>query len=217
MAQQESQVMSLPLPPTQYINLFSEENVRRNKAPRPPPPIQDSYSMFGIQYNNEEMIRSLESQNIKRLIPIHFDRRKELKKLNHSLFVNFLDLIDLLIQYPDSPRRTEKIDDLSLLFVHMHHLLNEFRPHQARETLRVMMEMQKRQRVETIKRFKKHLEKVVDIVNTAFAALPEIREEDLSESDIKMEIDNHDSSSGNKNDPSYQLDRIMCKVIDSIE
>lgn len=109
MAQQESQVMSLPLPPVQYINLFSEENIRRNRAPRPPPPIQDMYSMFGIQYNNEEMIRSLESQNIKRLIPIHFDRRKELKKLNHSLFVNFLDLIDLLIQYPDSPRRTEKV------------------------------------------------------------------------------------------------------------
>lgn len=109
MAQQESQVMSLPLPPVQYINLFSEDSIRRNRAPRPPPPIQDMYSMFGIQYNNEEMIRSLESQNIKRLIPIHFDRRKELKKLNHSLFVNFLDLIDLLIQYPDSPRRTEKV------------------------------------------------------------------------------------------------------------
>lgn len=115
MAQQESQVMSLPLPPVQYINLFSEENIRRNRAPRPPPPIQDMYSMFGIQYNNEEMIRSLESQNIKRLIPIHFDRRKELKKLNHSLFVNFLDLIDLLIQYPDSPRRTEKVK--SMIFV----------------------------------------------------------------------------------------------------
>lgn len=112
MAQQESQVMSLPLPPVQYINLFSEENIRRNRAPRPPPPIQDMYSMFGIQYNNEEMIRSLESQNIKRLIPLHFDRRKELKKLNHSLFVNFLDLIDLLIQYPDSPRRTEKVGNV---------------------------------------------------------------------------------------------------------
>lgn len=109
MAQQESQVMSLPLPPSQYINLFSEENIRRNRAPRPPPPIPDGYSMFGIQCNNEEMIRSLESQNIKRLIPLHFDRRKELKKLNHSLFVNFLDLIDLLIQYPDSPRRSEKV------------------------------------------------------------------------------------------------------------
>ncbi|KAI8129162.1 hypothetical protein FF38_12981 [Lucilia cuprina] len=217
MAQQESQVMSLPLPPVQYINLFSEDSIRRNRAPRPPPPIQDMYSMFGIQYNNEEMIRSLESQNIKRLIPIHFDRRKELKKLNHSLFVNFLDLIDLLIQYPDSPRRTEKIDDLSLLFVHMHHLLNEFRPHQARETLRVMMEMQKRQRVETTNRFQKHLERVRDIVNNAFAALPEITDDDLSESDIKMEVDAQDSNNGGKSDASYQLDRIMCNVIDNME
>ncbi|XP_065354425.1 mediator of RNA polymerase II transcription subunit 7 [Calliphora vicina] len=217
MAQQESQVMSLPLPPVQYINLFSEDSIRRNRAPRPPPPIQDMYSMFGIQYNNEEMIRSLESQNIKRLIPIHFDRRKELKKLNHSLFVNFLDLIDLLIQYPDSPRRTEKIDDLSLLFVHMHHLLNEFRPHQARETLRVMMEMQKRQRVETTNRFQKHLERVRDIVNNAFAALPEITDEDLSEGDVKMEVDSQDANNGSKSDASYQLDRIMCNVIDNME
>lgn len=42
-----------------------------------------------------------------------------------------------------------QIDDLNLLFVHIHHLLNEFRPHQGRETLRVIMEVQKRQRVET--------------------------------------------------------------------
>ncbi|XP_011207035.1 mediator of RNA polymerase II transcription subunit 7 [Bactrocera dorsalis] len=215
MANQESQVMSLPLPPTQYINLFSEENIRRNRTPRPPPPMQDTYSMFGIQYNNEEMIRSLESQNIKRLIPIHFDRRKELKKLNHSLFVNFLDLIDLLIQYPDSPRRTEKIDDLSLLFVHMHHLLNEFRPHQARETLRVMMEMQKRQRVETTTRFKKHLERVRDIVNTAFAVLPEIRDDEFDNTDkVKMEIDTQDSNANNRSD---QLDRIMCKIVDAMD
>lgn len=110
MANQEvTQVMSLPLPPTQYFSLYTDENIRKGRAPRPPPPIFDTYSMFGNTYNNEEMIRSLESQGIKRLIPQHFDRRKELKKLNHSLFVNFLDLIDLLVHYPDSPRRTEKV------------------------------------------------------------------------------------------------------------
>lgn len=101
--------------------------------------------------------------------------------------------------------------------MHMHHLLNEFRPHQARETLRVMMEMQKRQRVETNNRFQKHLERVRDIVNTAFGALPQITDEDLSEADIKMEVDSQDSSSGSKSDPSYQLDRIMCNVIDNME
>lgn len=53
-----------------------------------------------------------------------------------------------------------QVEDLSLLFIHIHHLLNEFRPHQARETLRVMMELQRRQRLETALRFQKHLEKV---------------------------------------------------------
>lgn len=94
----------------------------------------------------------MESQQIRRLYPQHFDRKKELKKLNHSLLVNFLDLVDILINAPESPRRTEKIDDLTVLFLHIHHLLNEYRPHQARETLRVMLELQKRQRVETARR-----------------------------------------------------------------
>lgn len=99
-------------------------------------------------------------QGIKRLYPQHFDRRRELKKLNHSLLVNFLDLLDLLVYSPDSPKRTEKVDDISVLFIHIHHLLNELRPHQARETLRVMLELQKRQRDETVVRFRKHTERV---------------------------------------------------------
>ncbi|KAH1019440.1 hypothetical protein HUJ04_009263 [Dendroctonus ponderosae] len=154
------QVSSLPLPPMQYVSQYTDEMIRRGRAPKPPPPIQDTYHMFGNTFNTEEsIIRPLESQGIKRLYPQHFDRRRELKKLNLSLLANFLDLLDLLVNCPDSPKRTEKVDDLSLLFIHIHHLLNEFRPHQARETLRVMMELQKRQRIETTnssktKRFK---------------------------------------------------------------
>lgn len=102
-------ISSLPLPPVQYINLYSNENVSKNRAPKPPTPFSE-YSMFGNSFNNEDsIIRPLESQGIKRLYPQHFDRKKELKKLNHSLLVNFLDLIDLLILSPDSPKRTEKV------------------------------------------------------------------------------------------------------------
>jgi len=110
------QVSSLPLPPVQYINLYTDENVRRGRAPRPPPPIHDTYSMFSNMFNADDtIIRPLEAQGIKRLYPQHFDRRRELKKLNHSLLVNFLDLIDLLVQCPDSPRRAEKVGCISNL------------------------------------------------------------------------------------------------------
>lgn len=112
-----TQVSSLPLPPVQYINLYTDENVRRGRAPRPPPAIHDTYSMFGNVFNADDtIIRPLEAQGIKRLYPQHFDRRRELKKLNHSLLVNFLDLIDLLVQCPDSPRRAEKVNDQPYCF-----------------------------------------------------------------------------------------------------
>lgn len=212
-----TQVMSLPLPPTQYVNLYTDENIRKNRAPKPPPPITDTYSMFGNTFNNEDMIRSLESQGIRRLIPQHFDRRKELKKLNHSLFANFLDLIDLLIQHPDSPRRNEKIDDLSLLFVHIHHLLNEFRPHQARETLRVLMELQKRTRVETALRFEKHLEKVRELVKEAFAALPDAEEMNALGDDTLDDASDENTTNGlDPQDPVHPLDRLMCQIIDKM-
>lgn len=144
---------SFPLPPMHYIKLYTNENVTKGLAPKPPIYTIENYMMFGNTFTNDDtIIRPLESQQIRRLYPQHFDRKKELKKLNHSLLANFLDLIDILIYAPESPKRTEKIDDLTLLFVHIHHLLNEHRPHQARETLRVMMELQKRQRIETAKR-----------------------------------------------------------------
>lgn len=210
--------MSLPLPPAQYFNLYTDENQRKNRSPKPPAPILDTYQMFGSTFNNEEMIRSLESQGIRRLIPQHFDRRKELKKLNHSLFANFLDLIDLLIHYPDSPKRTEKIEDLSLLFVHIHHLLNEFRPHQARETLRVLMEVQKRTRIETSVRFQRHLEKVREMVRSAFAQLPEITPADVKFPDSIVGSNDAPPPDTNEtvSDNCDPMDRLMCDAVDSI-
>ncbi|KAH0558064.1 mediator of RNA polymerase II transcription subunit 7 [Cotesia glomerata] len=213
------QVSSLPLPPLQYINLYTDENVRRGRAPKPPPPILDSYSMFGNGFTADDtIIRPLEAQGIRRLYPQNFDRRRELKKLNHSLLANFLDLIDLLVHCPDSPKRAEKVEDLSLLFIHIHHLLNEFRPHQARETLRVMMELQKRQRIETALRFQKHLDRVQKILQHALQTLPDTSELDckLSIKTETMDCSDSLSSEQQNTDPCSTNDRIMCKMIDDI-
>lgn len=168
------QVSALPPPPMQYIKEYTDENIRKGLAPKPPPPIRDSYMMFGNQFQCDDLIiRPLESQGIERLHPMQFDHKRELKKLNMSILINFLDLLDILIKNPGSIKREEKLEDIKLLFVHMHHLINEYRPHQARETLRVMMEVQKRQRLETAERFQKHLEKVVEMIQGCLASLPD--------------------------------------------
>lgn len=121
------QVSALPPPPMQYIKEYTDENIQEGLAPKPPPPIKDSYMMFGNQFQCDDLIiRPLESQGIERLHPMQFDHKKELRKLNMSTLINFLDLLDILIRSPGSIKREEKLEDLKLLFVHVHHLINEY-------------------------------------------------------------------------------------------
>lgn len=190
---------------------------------------------------DDQIIQPLESQpGLRRLHPQNYDHKKELKKLNHSILANFLDLLDILIKNPESRKRVEKIEDLTLLFIHMHHLINEFRPHQARETLRVMMEVQYRQRLETAKRFECHLEKVQNILRSCVEKLPDssaldtkltIKTEGLElnghagyeygNAQVKQEKDScwsgmitPEHSDGEESVNS--LDRLMCDIIDQI-
>ena len=125
----------------------------------------------------------LSFQGFKRLYSAKdIDRKKELRKLNHSVLVNFLDIIDILIKCPESPKREEKIEEINLLFIHMHHLINEFRPHQARETLRVMLMVQRRKRTQFTAKFKEQLEKVETIIQEAIENLPEADSEGVNAS-----------------------------------
>jgi len=216
-----TQVSSMPQPPMHYVKLYTDEAVKRGTAPRPPPPIPDTYSMFGTTINNDDaIIQSLESQGIKRLYSTKdIDRKKELRKLNHSILVNFLDLIDILIKSPESPKREEKIEDINLLFIHMHHLINEFRPHQARETLRVMLMVQRRKRTNFTEKFKEQLDKIQGIIQEAIESLPQSPMED-SKADLELELaktenaEKETTASDQENVSS--LDRIMCQIVDEL-
>lgn len=224
-----TQVSSFPPPPMQYIKMYSDENVRRGVVPGPPPPILDSYTMFGHVFTAEDcIVASLESQGIRRLYSAKdVDRKRELRKLNHSILVNFLDILDILIRAPDSPKREEKIDDLNLLFIHMHHLINEFRPHQARETLRVMLHVQKRKRLQVADKFQEHLDKVQETIQEALASLPDTDEDNKfmvptdEEQSSKMETDvaarnGWDDQSNKDKSSCLNLDKLMCQLVDKI-
>jgi mediator of RNA polymerase II transcription subunit 7 len=68
----------------------------------------------------------------------HYDHALELKRLVKSLLVNFLELTGTLARNP--AHAAAKVDDLRTLLINIHHALNEYRPHQARESAAEMMQ-----------------------------------------------------------------------------
>jgi mediator of RNA polymerase II transcription subunit 7 len=63
-----------------------------------------------------------------------------LTKITKSILLNFLELTTILSADPSAA--TPKLEDIKRLFLNAHHLINMYRPHQARETLIMMMEEQ---------------------------------------------------------------------------
>lgn len=91
------------------------------------------------------------------------DRAFYLKKITRSILLNFLELVGVLSVSPEQFQ--EKLDDLKILFANAHHLINEYRPHQARETLILMMEDQldrAKGEVEGIKIMKQKINNVME-------------------------------------------------------
>ena len=204
-----------PSAPMEYVNMYTNENVKSGKAPAPPKIIKDNYTSFGRLLDpNEVLIRSLESQGIQQLYslntptastssdptttqnrpPINTNSyKRELKKLNHSILIAYLDLLEVLVKAPNTQiqieqpapvqinelgeqvqntepiviiktLREQKLEDLEVLFINMHHLINELRPHQARDNIRCILEMQKQQRADIADKFRDHLHKIVDLL-----------------------------------------------------
>jgi mediator of RNA polymerase II transcription subunit 7 len=63
-----------------------------------------------------------------------------LTKITKVILLNFLELTTILSADPSAA--TPKLEDIKRLFLNAHHLINMYRPHQARETLIMMMEEQ---------------------------------------------------------------------------
>ncbi|KAJ6300368.1 hypothetical protein OIU76_021212 [Salix suchowensis] len=58
------------------------------------------------------------------------DFKKELGSLNRELQLHILELADVLVERPSQYAR--RVEDISLVFKNLHHLLNSLRPHQVK-------------------------------------------------------------------------------------
>ncbi|KAM7263941.1 hypothetical protein ACFE04_009224 [Oxalis oulophora] len=151
-------------PPPPYYRLYKDYLENPNSAPEPPPPIEGTYTCFGGNYTTDDVLPSLEDQGVRQLYPKgpNVDFKKELRSLNGELLLHILELTDILVDRPSQYAR--RVEDISLIFKNMHHLLNSLRPHQARATLIHILENQienRKQAVEDIKRRRAEAQKLL--------------------------------------------------------
>ncbi|KAK1483426.1 hypothetical protein CTAM01_13413 [Colletotrichum tamarilloi] len=120
------------------------ESLMNLQPPAEPP--AGTWKVLGGNYTLDDKLPSLEEGEIKRLVPAHseekdgkhLDRAFELKKMAKSLLLNFLELVAVMATVPDDA--AAKIEDLRTIFINFHHVLNEYRPHQARESAIALMQ-----------------------------------------------------------------------------
>ncbi|KAH8587127.1 mediator complex, subunit Med7, partial [Bisporella sp. PMI_857] len=129
----------------------------------PEPPADGNYRCFGFHYSLEDKLLPLEETGIPVLYKEvdtpsegqntdqamrHTDRAFQLKKLAKSLLANWAEALD--IGSSNANQLAAKLGDIETIQFNMHHLINDYRPHQARESLIQMMRDQlERSRAET--------------------------------------------------------------------
>lgn len=120
----------------------------------PPEIPTGEYSVFGELQTLSTTLPSLKEQGIDQLYPGPAETNDQdnsqgppqlnhayyLLKISKSLLLNFLEFVGALSVSPE--QFESKVNDLRNLFINAHHLLNLYRPHQARESLIMMMEEQ---------------------------------------------------------------------------
>lgn len=109
--------------------------------PPPPPPItSEHYTTFG----RKQVIDPTKPSSLP-LDELLFDPDQPkldhaflLKKLTSSLLLNFLELSTILSLNPTQYQ--DKLDDFRQLFLNVHVVINMYRPHQARESAKDLLE-----------------------------------------------------------------------------
>ncbi|KAL9270564.1 Mediator of RNA polymerase II transcription subunit 7b-like protein [Drosera capensis] len=158
-------------PPPPYYKLYKNYATNPSSTPTLLPPIQGTYVCFGANYTTDDVLPGLEEQGVRQLYPkgnnIHF--KKELRSLNRELQLHFLELADILVERPSQYAR--RVEEISVIFKNLHHLLNSLRPHEARATLIHVMELQIQRRKMAGEDIKRRREEAQRLLKEALVTL----------------------------------------------
>ncbi|KAI8902701.1 mediator complex, subunit Med7 [Globomyces pollinis-pini] len=142
---------TFPLPPKYYLN-YTDENLALkdssdlplefpNLNPPKPPSSTQPFMVFGQLDQLEVKLPSLEELGIQPLEnQSDLDVNQKLQSINHSLLLNLVELLSILTT--NTCEASYKTEQIRLLFIHFHHYINEYRPHQARATLMMILKDQ---------------------------------------------------------------------------
>ncbi|GAV52846.1 hypothetical protein ZYGR_0AI01280 [Zygosaccharomyces rouxii] len=143
----------------------------------PPPMPKDQYRAFGSIWQVKDRLPDLEASGLTQLYKKPDDNSdgstdyqykiQELRRLLKSLLLNYLELVGALSMNPEL--FPGKVDHIRIILVNMHHLLNEYRPHQSRESLIMLLEEQ----LEYKKREIQHIEQVCQNVREKLSKIQE--------------------------------------------
>lgn len=137
----------------------------------PPPPADGKWRTFGAQHDLHAPDPSLEDAGIDVLYPsdpaVKLNPQPYLLALARSLLTTFLALTGALSE--DPTEYSDRVADLRTIVTNMHDLINQYRPHQARETLILMLE----ERIEKLRGEIRAIGEAGEKMNGAFQRLQE--------------------------------------------
>jgi mediator of RNA polymerase II transcription subunit 7 len=141
----------------------------------PQPPKDEKYTSFGVEIDRHAPDLTLESAGIEQVYPSHpsvrSDPQPHLIALARSMLASFLSLVGILSTNPELYE--EKTKDLQTLMYNMHDLINQYRPHQSRETLILLME-------ERVERMRREIQGIEDAKGKVRTVLQTLERQDAS-------------------------------------
>ncbi|GAA5966957.1 hypothetical protein JCM3765_004413 [Sporobolomyces pararoseus] len=204
---------------------------------------EGSYSVFGETWPIEEHLPTLQEMGLTEMFDKSQDRKESLQTLLRALLLTYTQLLNSLLTPPpsrlhppppqppnqengsqqaqsDPERMTEHI---RLITINMHHLVNELRPVQARETLKLMMRYQIdrrkektiaiRERCQEIRSTLADLQEKVQTTSDSIATPSSADKQDQTSSSLN--VSSNDRSSSQAVD-SESIRRQLAKMVEGL-